>query len=851
MRFDPERWEQVQSLFHDALSRSPSERRAFLEARCEGDPALLAAVLELLDADSAPSSLLDRDLADVANEVLESVAPPIRSIGPYRIRSVLGQGGMGVVYLADRKDLGSRVAIKVLRDAALSPARRERFASEQRALAQLNHPAIARLYDANVLPDGTPYFVMEFVEGVPLTTWCEDRNATVGERLALLRSACEAVQAAHQQAIVHRDLKPSNILVTPDGRVKLLDFGIAKQLEGLDVPADPTQTGLRLMTPAYAAPEQALGQPIGTYTDIYALGVLLYELLAGRLPFDLSRKTPGQVEAMIVERTPDRPSVAAAGRGTPLSREPNRAEWADLDVLCLTAMHKDPQRRYRTVPGLVRDIDHFLHAEPLDARPDSLTYRTSKFLRRHARAVTAAAAMLVALLALVTFYTVRLAAARDDALAEAARTSRIQDFMLNLFRGGNEVVGPADTLRVLTLIDRGTREAAVLDAEPAVQAELLYTLGTLYQQRGQLDRADSLLHLAHDRYRRLEGERGQDVARSLVAIGMLRVDQARLDDAERDVRTGLDVARRSLSPTDAVTLEAEVALGRVLQEKGEYEEAIGLLEAVVRTRSHTAPGSPELADAMIELANTHFYAGHLEASDSLNRIVLAMDRHIYGERHPVIADVLINLGATQFQWGMYAEAERYYREALGMTEAFYGPDHPTTASNLTMLGRALNYENRTDEALGMLRRALGIEERVYGPVHPAVASTLNDIALIALAREDYAGAEEGFRRMAAIYDSIYSGPHWLKAVARANLGSVYLAAGRYTDAERLLHQSVDLYAATLGADNMNTAIARIKLGRSLARQKRWAEAERESRAGYDQPEGPDGPRRQLAPVSAP
>jgi len=498
---DAARWERIQVLFHEVADLPGPAQRAFLETECRDDPALMAEVLGLLEEDARGESLLDRDVANVAGQVLEQGIPPAlldQDFGPYRMQRMLGEGGMGVVYLAERADLGSVAAIKILRDAWLSPDRRERFASEQRTLAQLNHPAIARLYDASTLPDGTPWFVMEYVEGVPLTKFCEEHASAMPQRLRLFRAVCEAVEHAHRHLIVHRDLKPSNILVKPDGSVKLLDFGIAKQLDSLEGPVDRTRTGLRLMTPAYAAPEQILGEPVGIHTDIYTLGVVLYELLTGRLPFDLANRTPGEAATVIVEQGPERPSATAretAAGGSPLPSVSKRA-WADLDVLCLTAMRKEPERRYRTVEALIRDVDHYLAGEPLEARPDTLGYRLGKYVRRNWRPVSAAAASFIIVISLVVFYTVRLATARNAAVAEAARTQRIQRFMLNLFQGGDEAVGPADSLRVVTLVDRGVQDARSLDAEPAVQAELYETLGSIYQKLGKLDRADSLLRAA-------------------------------------------------------------------------------------------------------------------------------------------------------------------------------------------------------------------------------------------------------------------------------------------------------------------------------------------------------------------
>ena len=367
---DSTRWQKVQSLFHEAADMPPAEQRVFLETRCGDDSALVSEVLILLEEDARGGSLLDSDVAEVASQIFSDPSSgrlPFKEFGPYRIKRALGEGGMGVVYLAEREDLGNEVAIKILRDAWVSPARRERFNVEQRTLAQLNHPSIARLYDADTSPDGTPFFVMEYVEGVPLTDFCRTMRCTIPERLRLFRAVCEAVLYAHQHAVIHRDLKPSNILVKQDGSIRLLDFGIAKHLENLGELVDQTVTGLRLMTPAYAAPEQIRGEQVGIHSDVYSLGVVLYELLAGRLPFDLSSCTPVQAEKVLTEQEATKPSDAAAksaasaeASGSAVSA--SRAAWADLDVLCLTAMHKDPQRRYQSVEALIRDVDHYLTA---------------------------------------------------------------------------------------------------------------------------------------------------------------------------------------------------------------------------------------------------------------------------------------------------------------------------------------------------------------------------------------------------------------------------------------------------------------------------------------------------------
>jgi serine/threonine protein kinase/tetratricopeptide (TPR) repeat protein len=836
---DSARWERIQSLFHDVADLPEPEQRTFLKAACGDDQALMAQVLALVEEDARGSSLLDRDLAHVAQQVLDEAAPatlPFKEFGPYRIKQALGEGGMGVVYLAERTDLGSLVAIKILRDAWLSPARRERFASEQRTLAQLNHPSIARLYDADTLDDGTPWFVMEYVEGVPLTEYCNQHACSIEQRLQLFRAVCEAVQYAHQHAVIHRDLKPSNILVKPDGSVRLLDFGIAKQLENLESPAGPTEqglpknsqtmTGLRLMTPAYAAPEQIRGDGIGIHTDVYSLGVILYELLAGALPFDLSKLTPSEAETMIVGNDPEKPSAVAR------KMTATKTAWADLDVLCLTAMHKDVARRYRSVEALIRDVDHYLNGEPLEARPDSLGYRAGKFVTRNRRAVSAAALVFTIVVGLVIFFTVRLAKARNAALEEAARTLRIQRFMMNLFQGGDESVGPGDSMRVVTLLDRGAKEAQSLNGDPKVQAELYQTLGTIYDQLGKFDQADSLLHSALERRKSLFGPDSMEVAESLVALGGLRSDQAQYDEAEQLVRQGLDMNKRHLPPTHPRVGRAMYTLGEVLVNEGKYDQGIQVLDQAVKIQS--APGGvpADLAETLTELANAQFYAGHLDISNSLNLRVVAMDRQLYGERHPNVAEDLINLGAIQTEWGHYAETERYYREALDIIQNFYGRDHPETASVMTVLGRSLNAQGRFNEAADMLREALGIQERVYGKVHPRVASALGELGKVAMQQGKLDEAEADFRRQADIYREVYKGKHFYIGSALSNLGSVYMERKQYARAEQSFRDALQIYIQTLAPDHLNVAIARIKLGRALIPQHRDADAEAETLAGY-------------------
>jgi serine/threonine-protein kinase len=824
----------MQRLFQEALALpDDGTRRAFLAQVCGDDPDLAAQVTAMLDADRSNDSVLDKGVEHVAGAMFESAPPPPGTrIGRYTVKGLLGEGGMGVVCLAEREDLGSVVAIKVLRDAWLSPARRERFQSEQRLLAQLNHVGIARLYDADTLPDGTPWFAMEYVEGLPLTDYCRTHNCSVERRLQLFRQACEAVRFAHAHAVIHRDIKPSNILVKQDGSVRLLDFGIAKQLDALDGTSGKTRTVLRLMTPAYAAPEQLLGDKLGVQADVYSLGVVLYELLTGRLPFDLANLSAVEATSLLLGEAPPKPSECEPGLGSK-SALPGRAAWADLDVLCLTAMHRDRSRRYSSVEALIRDVGHYLTSEPLEARPDAWSYRTGKFLRRHWQVASVTAAAAVVALSLSAFFTLRLATARDAAQAEAARTERVQRFMTNLFQGGDELAGPADSMRVVDMLERGAREAGTLAADPPLQAELNHNLGSIYQRLGRLDEADTLFTSSLERRTEAFGRDSPQVAESLVAIGLLRIDQARIDDGEALIREGLALAERLLPADHPQLVAASSALGRALRERGAYDDALAILARNVERQSAPGVAPMDRAAALTELADAHYAAGHYVESEGLFSEVLALHRELVGDTHPLVASDLASLAAIEQDLGYYDKAEALSREALAINETYYGEASSHTADSLTSLGRALTYLDKYEDAAAVLRRALAVQESVHGPSHPLVAEAINELGNILAMQDEFDEAAQNFQRAADIYRSVHGDRHYLVAIELSNVAYMHMQRQDYGVAETLFRNVIPLFAETLSPDNVNTGIARIKLGRTLLRAGRYAEAEQESLAGYE------------------
>jgi serine/threonine-protein kinase len=825
---DKARWDRIQTLFQRAVDIPAPEQHDFLRTACDGDEALMDEVLVMLREDARGASLLDGGLPAVADAMLRGAPPSFTSteFGTYRIKKLLGEGGMGVVYLAEREDIGSVVAIKLLRDAFLSPARIDRFVSEQKTLAKLEHPFIAPILDAGALADGTPWFVMPYVEGTPLTEYCRAHGCSISERLRLVRSVAESVQYAHSQAIIHRDLKPSNVLVKVDGTVRLLDFGIAKQMESAE-PADGTQTIWRAMTLAYAAPEQIRGERLGTQVDVYSLGVILYELLTGRLPFDLSNLSHAEAEQAILQHQVEAPSAVAKYSGAGA-----KGAWGELDVLCLTAMHQDPGRRYQSVEALIRDIDHYLKSEPLEARPDTLGYRTRKFVGRNRRALLLTVAACAIIAALVVFFVARLARARSIELNEARRTQRIERFMLNLFDGGDKAAGPSGTLQAVTLLDRGVQSARTLSADPAVQADLYQTLGNMYQKLGKSDQADRLMRSALERRKSVAGPDNQEMGDGLVALGLLRLDQSQVVEAERLIREGLAMNRRHLPPNDPGVLRAESALGRVLEDRGAYDEAVKTLDETVRLQSAQKEITTDLSDSITELATAHYYLGHLTLADSLNQRALAIDRQLFGAVHPRVADDLYNLGLIQHDLGHDTIAEQDYRQALAIKQAWYGTEHPDTALIMAAVGQALIYQNKYDEAAVELQQALAIQERIFGKVHAQVAMGLNVLGMLELRRGHLSDAEKDFKRMADINRRVYDDRHYLVGIALLGLGDVYFAQKNNAGAERSYREALARFTEKLPANHPNTAATRIRLGHMLVLERQFKEAESELLAGY-------------------
>ena len=819
-------WERAQLAFEAIADLHGREREEALEALRAEDAALTETVAELLKAD-AETSVLDASLTDLAEAALrhDHVGALVEAqIGSYRLVRVLGEGGMGVVYLAERLHIGGHVAIKLLRDAWMSPMRRERFRLEQQTLARLNHPNIAHIHDAGTLHGDTPWFVMEYVDGVPLTEWAESHHAGLAERLALMKQVAGAVACAHSLARVHRDLKPSNILVTAAGEVKLLDFGIVKDLS--DTGEGRTIDGLRPLTPGYAAPEQCNGEDTGLFTDVYGMGVLLYELLTGELP---------RLDAEGFASKPSRAARHSKGQDLRLSR----AQWKDLDALCARALQPRTGDRYPSADAFLQDVEAFEQGRVLAARTPGTWYALRTFARRNRLVLSVTAAAVVLLVGTAAVVAVRVTRSRDLAVRQLSRMARLQRFTGSLFDGGTPKQGRSAQVTTDMLLRRGELQAEGLHDDPELQSAMFATLGGVWQHLGDLPHANVLLERALEERDPARNDLPPDAdiralyTESLVDLGLLRLEQRRMAEAEALLRKAAALApkRGTLTPEAARALDA---LGDALATDAKYDDAKTVLQRAVTAEEHAGRLETEdYADAVAHLGEVYFYLGQYPEAETLNRRALAIYRRTVGDSHPSVAHVTNTLGHIAHDQGQFAAAETDFRQALALDERWYDMDNVVVADDLSGLARVYVQTHRDAEAKAALQRALQIQKRVHGPQHSAVAIILNDLGTMAYNHDLDDEAERDFNEALAIWKVVYGNHHRSVGIAYANLAGVFMDRKDYPRAEEMARKALAVDLETLPAGHPNIAILHVKLGRILLREGRLHDAEPETQRGYD------------------
>ncbi|NOT02798.1 MAG: serine/threonine protein kinase [Phycisphaerales bacterium] len=861
----PQRWQQVKQIFQSALEQPPGERSGYLHSACGEDDALRDEVQSLIRSHEGDPSFIDEPAEQsVAVAASEHFATGIKGqrIGPYQLTDIIAAGGMGAVYAAVRADdaYQKRVAIKLIRPGANihDPKKRReilrRFRTERQALALLDHPNLAKLLDGGTTDDGLPYLVMDYIDGQPVDVHCDAQKLSITDRLRLFQHICDAVSYAHRNLVVHRDLKPNNILVTPDGHPKLLDFGIAKILgaDDTDDSTNRTLTGVQPMTPRYASPEQITGGAITTATDVYSLGVVLYELLTGHRPYGLDTVTDRDLAAVICERNPIEPSLVVTRTETILDAEgaarrsitpddvsrcraghPDklRRELAgDLDNIVLKALRKEPERRYASVEQFSDDIDRYLTGLPVSARKDTFTYRTAKFIRRNKLGVTATATIVIAfVLGIVgTASQARVAAherdvantnmvraqdAEQQAAAEAEMANRVADYLVNLFDIPDPLrLGEPDAARGVQMTAGemlrlgAERASAEFNDRPDIHAALLNAIGRVYRNLGACDDAIRVLSAALDAERRSASPDPSREADILFHLGAVHLDQGKPELAEPPLLESLAILEH-LPESDAAALARGYAIrGDLRFARGDYEAAESDCRDAIDVLDETGePDHPDAAHYRGRLARIVAERGRYDEALELARAAVEQLRRIHGDRHPNVADAMGELGRLLMSpGGDYDAARQLLHDAIDIHRDLLGPDHPAVATGLNKLAVWLIEQGHYADAIELLNEALAILNRAHEPDHPSILDCLNNLGYASKRVGNLAAAEQAYQNALDLRHETLGNDHPDVAESLNNVAAMRYIAGDYAAAARMIREAFDIRRNRLGDSHPDT-----------------------------------------------
>lgn len=823
----PEDFKRIEGIFSEILTLPAGQRPQALSQACGDDERLRREVESLLAHDESTGAFLKESaLPEIA--LPQHAEPPEEPqgtvIGAYRLLRRLGVGGMGTVYLAARADgqFDQKVAIKVVKRGMDSDEILRRFEHERRTLASLNHPNVAQLYDGGATSDERPYLAMEYVDGSPIDQYCDALRLSITQRLRLFSIVCDAVRFAHQNLVVHRDLKPGNIFVNKRGVPKLLDFGLAKVLVESEMP-DPTISQQRRLTPAYASPEQVSGRTLSTATDIYSLGVVLYELMTGRRPYRISNGSAAEYEKAVLEQQPILPSLAVrraegfvhppppGGASQAIDRSGEIREGSveklarrlrgDLDTIVLKALHKDPARRYESVEQFMADIERHLAGLPVLARPDTALYRFSKFVRRHAVVVVLGIAALLALTFGLGVAVWQGKVARDE--RDAAYVARDQaEATADLFQG---IMSAADAINegpqttVKSVIDAAAiRVDAELRNQPRVQAAIRSTIGRIYLGLGLIDEAEQLISAAYQARLKMLEPGHHDLAESEFDMARLFYEQGKYEQAEALLLESLHTHERLRGQDNVDTARVWNDLGAVRRAGGKIPEAEAALRKALQIREQSmGRRSVETAETLNNLSGVVAARGDFEQARILMTEVLSIRREILRDEHPMVIQAIANLAVMAGNLGDYEQAEPLFRESIGLSRKVLGNQHPSLALELSALSQVLMATKRTAEAEPLLREAVAIQQKRLPPGDVRTLKTRSRLALclFAIGKEEE-GAAIGLEALELREPRLRKADRfWVELVNQ--MEKHFRAAGRTDLAEKMLQISTELRPASM------------------------------------------------------
>lgn len=826
-------WRQAQHIFDQAIDLPEEQRMDHVRSQCGDSDELLSLVKELLDADQPTSEHNDNTLAVAVIDALDDLETDkylSLELDNYRLIRKIGQGGMGTVFHAERSDdsFHKKVAIKIMRAGFGSDDRERRFVTERQILADLEHPQIARLLDGGTTVDGQPYVVMEYVDGVNIISYADYDKLSIPQRLALFRECCAVVQHAHDHLIVHRDIKPSNLLIDRSGNLKLLDFGIAKMLEvGTD--QDQTQHYSRLLTPSYASPEQVLGKPITTTSDVYSLGVLLYELLAGVKPYNYQSLTPGQFENILLNEIPKplhrwfdpdaevdlaefNPEAIAEARGT-TPGQLRKTLHGDLNSIVFKAMTSEPQKRYNSAQALSDDIQRYLEQRPVQARPASLAYRTGKLVRRRTAAVVAAAAAVIMVVVFVTMTILqaqRLAVERDAAIEQQQRAESVTNFLVDTYEAFDPASTPGEQITARQILEAGVKR---LDEhlKPELQIDLLMTMGKVYGYLGLYSDAEDLLQRALDIHITIPEANTEVHSQLLYLIARSQLDNAQFQNAIDTIEESMQMRDPELPDAILHQASALMVLARANTNLDHLDEAQQQYElALDLFRETTGEQSQEVATAMSALAGVLEEQGADLEADRLFQQALSMMRQHHPGDHPSIADILLSLANVNRELKRLDMAESYAADSIDMLERIYDQPHPDLAVVLNTMGRIQKDLKNYSAAADYFIRSLEIKRDVLGDDHPRVAMSLFNLAYLKYRNlDDLNGAEQDFRKSLEIAVDTWEPDHTIVYQFRASLGFVLNDKDQLDEAESIFRDCLDILSRKQPAERFLADTAKI------------------------------------------
>jgi serine/threonine protein kinase/tetratricopeptide (TPR) repeat protein len=852
-----EPWDRVKELLHRAMQLGPEQRAQFLDEACSSDAELRAEVESLLLADEGiRSSFLQLPpLTDELGADPDGVGA-VAALEPGQIFSQrfqlvrkLGEGGMGQVWLAEQTSpVRRQVALKLIKAGMYDEALVQRFQSERQSLAIMDHPAIAKVFDAGATPQGQPYFVMEYVPGPPITEYCDQKKLKIRDRLELFVQACEGVQHAHQKAIIHRDLKPANILVVEvDGKPvpRIIDFGLAKattpQAAGESI---FTQMGHFVGTPGYMSPEQADPnlQDIDTRTDVYSLGVVLYVLLAGLQPFESRQRQKQPLDELLRklrEEEPPRPSTkvstdrdssatTAEARGT----EPRQLVSllrGDLDWITMKALEKDRARRYGAPSELAADIRRHLNHEPVEARPASAGYRLRKYARRHRVAVGVVAGLVLLLTAFSVLQALqlrRITRERDRATRERDRATRITDFMTGMFKVSDPSEARGNSVTAREILDKASNDMRIgLAKDTEVQSQMMQVMASTYMNLGLYPRAHDLAKRAFDTRLSLLGPDDPRTLESMAQLGWILNHEGKYVEAEKMEREALDSERRILGPEDPLTLETTTNFAFIAQGPGDFGQGEKLArEAIEVGTRRLGPESPQVLRSMSYLCVALWNLGRYAEAERESRQLVDVERRVAGPAHPDTLKAMGILALTIQSQGRLPEAEQLYRDALAIAQRVLGPDHPGTTRIKDNLSTLLFNEGRFADAEKICREVLAVESRTLGPEHPYTLLTKSNLADALFENGKVHEAEELQRETLEAMVRTLGPDHPGALQEKTTLAKTLIREGRYTEAEKNAREAFEALNRTMGPQHPYTLDALQQLGTAIAHDHRYPEA---------------------------